>query len=200
MGRLFSFVFALSMLLGGSAMAQTARSVLDKTAAVLGNKGGVSARFTISGGQGGTTSGSIYVKGRKFHATVPVATVWFDGRTQWTYMKRNNEVNVNNPSESELQAINPYNFINIYKSGYTYSMTTSGGNYTVHLKASASRSIKEMYVVVDKKSYVPSQIRMLRSGKWTTINVTNFKKATLNDSMFRFNSSDYPSAEVIDLR
>ena len=200
MGRLFSFVFALSMLLGGSAMAQTARSVLDKTAAVLGNKGGVSARFTISGGQGGTTSGSIYVKGRKFHATVPVATVWFDGRTQWTYMKRNNEVNVNNPSESELQAINPYNFINIYKSGYTYSMATSGGNYTVHLKASASRSIKEMYVVVDKKSYVPSQIRMLRSGKWTTINVTNFKKATLNDSMFRFNSRDYPSAEVIDLR
>jgi len=60
-------------------------------------------------------------------------------------MKNNNEVNVNTPGENELQAINPYNFINIYKSGFTYSIKTTGSNYEVHLKATNSkRSIQEM--------------------------------------------------------
>ncbi len=200
MRRLLYLVLALSLTVCHTAAAQTARSVLDKTAATLGYKGGVSARFTVKSARYGNTSGTICMKGRKFHATTPTATVWFDGHTQWTYMKRNDEVNVNNPSEGELQAINPYNFIYMYKSGYSCSMTSSGGKYQIHLKATGNKQIKEMYVTVDKKSYVPSQIRMLQGKAWTTIDIAGFKKANLADGAFRFNSRDFPSAEVIDLR
>ncbi len=200
MRRLLYLVVALSLAVCHTATAQTARSVLDKTAATLGNKGGVSARFTVKSGQYGNTSGTICVKGRKFHATTPMATVWFDGHTQWTYMKRNNEVNVNNPSEGELQAINPYNFIYMYKSGYTNTMTSKGNDYQIRLKAKGNKQIKEMYITVNKKTYVPSQIRMLQGKVWTTITVTNFKKTNLGDNTFRFNSRDFPSAEIIDLR
>ena len=184
-----------------SANAQTAKQVLDKTASVLSNKGGVTANFSITGKNIGTTSGKISVKGRMFQATTPQAMVWFNGKTQWTYMKSQQEVNVSNPTEAELQAINPYNFINIYKKGYSYTMKTVSAGYEVHLKATdAKRQIQEMYITVNKSTYAPSQVKMRQGKKWTTINVSSLKKANLSSSVFTFPSKDYPNAEVIDLR
>ena len=95
-----------------TATAQTAKSVLDKAASTITVKDGVKANFKMTGSHG-NTSGTIFVKGKKFHATTPVATIWFDGKTQWTYMKNNDEVNISTPTEAQLQAINPYNFINL---------------------------------------------------------------------------------------
>lgn len=181
--------------------AQSAKTVLDKTAAVVSNKDGVSAGFKITDGQYGNLSGTIAVKGQKFQASTPQVNVWFDGKTLWTLMKSSNEVNVSNPTASELAAINPYNFINIYRSGYKYDMKTVGKEFQVHLTATdKSRKIQEMYINVNKSSYVPSQVKMLRGGKWSTITISNFKKASLSDSQFRFNPKSYPDAEIIDLR
>ena len=116
-------------------------------------------------------------------------------------MKQNEEVNVANPTEAQLQAINPYTFIYMYKNGYDYTMTKKGGSYEVHLTAKEkSRGIQEMYIVVNQKSYTPSQVRMKQSKGWTTIDISNFKKTDLSDGIFRFNSKDFPKAEVIDLR
>ncbi len=190
----------LLALLAQTSFALTARQVLEKTAAVVSAKSGVQALFTIQGQQM-NTSGTLAVKGRKLHATTPQATIWFDGKTQWTYVKKNDEVNVANPTEAELARINPYNFINLYKEGYAYTMTKKGANYEVHLTATdRKRGIQEMYVVVNQKTFVPSQIRMKRQNGWTSISITNFKQANLSDATFRFNPKDYPDAEVIDLR
>lgn len=181
--------------------AQSAKTVLDKTAAVVSNKDGVSAGFKITDGQYGNLSGTIAVKGQKFQASTPQVNVWFDGKTLWTLMKSSDEVNVSNPTANELAAINPYNFINIYRSGYKYDMKTVGKEFQVHLTATdKSRKIQEMYINVNKSSYVPSQVKMLRGGKWSTITISNFKKASLSDSQFRFNPKSYPDAEIIDLR
>lgn len=178
---------------------QTAKTVLDKTANVVAHKSGVQASFTISSKQYGSTSGTIDIKGRKFHTTTNEAVVWFDGKTQWTYVKQNDEVNVNTPSASDLQAINPYNFIYMYKQGYTATMTTSGNSYVVTLKGKG-KSISEMVITINRQTYVPSQIRMLQNKQWTTIKVLNFKTVSLSDGMFRFNPKSYPNAEIIDLR
>ena len=182
-------------------MGQTARSVLDKTAAVVSNKNGVTASFKMTDGQYGSMSGTISVKGRKFYATTPQATVWFDGKTQWTYMAKNEEVNVTNPTEAELQAINPYNFINIYKKGFSYTLKTVGKEYQVHLTATdKGRKLQEMYIYVNKGSYVPTQVKMRRGSKWSTIAISNFKAANFSDAIFRFNAKKFPEAEIIDLR
>ena len=179
--------------------AQTAKQVLDKTAAVVSAKGGAQASFTIKG-QNLNTTGTIAIKGQKFHATTPQASIWFDGKTQWTYMKKNDEVNVANPTEAQLQTINPYNFIYLYKNGYSYTMEKKGGNYIVHLTATGKKSIQEMYITVNQKTYIPSQIRYRQGNGWVTITLTDFKAKALSDGMFRFNSKDFPTAEIIDLR
>lgn len=179
--------------------AQTAKEVLDKTAATVSAKQGAQASFTISG-QSMNASGTIAIKGKKFHATTAQATIWFDGKTQWTYMKNNDEVNISNPTESQLAAINPYNFIYLYKKGYNYKMEKKGGNFVVHLTATDKKSIQKMSLTIGQKSYTPSQIHYKTAKGWTTIDIRNFKTANLADGMFRFNSKDFPHAEVIDLR
>ena len=194
-GVLLFHLFTLSPL-----QAQTAKSVLDKAAATVTMKEGVKADFKMTGSMG-TTSGTIVIKGSKFHATTPQASVWFDGKTQWTYMKDNDEVNITNPNESQLQAINPYNFITLYKKGYNATMNSSGSSYVVHLTAtSADKKIKELFITVDKKSYQPTQVKLLHGKKWTIFDITNLKKQATTDAEFRFNAKDFPHAEVIDLR
>ena len=180
---------------------QTATKVLDKTAAVVSAKSGVTASFTISSKQYGNSTGTISVKGKKFYANTSAGVVWFDGKTQWTYVKQHDEVNVCNPTPADLQASNPYHFIYMYKNGYTATMTTNAQSYVVTLKATNKNSgVQEMVVTINKQSYVPSQIKMLQNRQWTTVQVSNFKKANLADGIFRFNPKAYPDAEVIDLR
>ena len=192
---LFTFHFSLF-----TTSAQTAKSVLDKAAATITVKDGVKANFKMTASQGGT-SGTIWLKGKKFHATTPMAMIWFDGKTQWTYMKNNDEVNISTPTESQLQAINPYNFINLYKNGYDLTLNKSGNDFIVHLTASSdSKKIKELFISVDKKSYHPKQVKLLQGKKWTIFDITDLKKESVADSKFRFNAKDFPTAEVIDLR
>lgn len=198
-------VFALSMMFCLMAVnevqAQSAKEVLDKCAATVSSRDGVQADFTMSSAQYGDASGQIAVKGKMFHATTTLATMWFDGKTLWTYMSNNEEVNVTNPSEAQLQVLNPYNFINMYKNGFTYTMTKTDKAYNVHLTAKdQSKRVKEMFITVDKATYHPMEVKLLQKQKWTTFTISNLKTTKLLDSEFRFNSKDFPSAEVIDLR
>lgn len=200
MKKLF-VILSLVFLNVAFAQAQTAKQVLDKCAATLNTNEGLQADFTMSSAQYSPVSGTISIKGRMFHTTTPVAAMWFDGKTQWTYMKKNDEVNVTTPTEAQLQAINPYNFINMYKKGFKYTMSSDADSYKVHLTAeNASQRIPELFITVNKKSYQPSEVKLLQNKKWTTFTISNLKKVKMADGDFKFNSKDYPTAEVIDLR
>lgn len=178
-----------------------ARKILDKTAAVVGKKSGAQANFQIANSKIGNTSGTIAIKGNKFNARTPQATVWFNGKTQWTYMKNTDEVNVTTPTQAQQTQMNPLTFINLYKTGFKLSVKTVSGKYEVRLQAeNKSRSIQEMYIVIDPKTYVPTQVRMRQKDNWTTINISNFKAVSQSDNIFTFNKKDFPSAEIVDLR
>lgn len=193
------FILLLSVITLSAQNATKAKQILDKTAAVIGNKNGASANFSMKGNNL-NTSGNITIKGNKFCATTPQATVWNDGKTQWTYMKASGEVNISTPTEAQQQAMNPYKFINIYKNGFKLNMKNVAEGWQIHLYATnQKRSIKEMYITIGK-NYHPKTIKMKQSNGWVTINVTNFKTKKVSDSMFRFNAKNYPDAEIIDLR
>lgn len=193
-----AFLFLIISLFAIGASAQDAKKILDKTAAVVGSKSGAQANFSISGGKL-NASGTIAIKGNKFCARTAQATMWYDGKTQWTYMAKTNEVNVANPSAAQQQRMNPYSFISLYKKGYNLSAKKQGTGYEVHMKATGKASIPEMYVTVDA-SYRPTKVRMLQGGNWTTITISNFQAKKLSDATFTFNAKEFPTAEVIDLR
>lgn len=181
--------------------AATARKILGRTAAVISSKGGATANFTITGTKTGTVNGSLAIKGRMFHAVTPQSIIWYNGKTQWTYLKANEEVNVSTPNEAKQMSMNPYRFINMYQSGYNLSMTDKGKGYWVHLTAqNKQRSVQEIYILINKKNYHPSTIKMRHGNSWSTITVKNLKTGKLPNSLFTFNAKDYPHAEVVDLR
>lgn len=200
----FGVLFLFTCFFTTFSFAQTgnqAKQILDKTAAVLSRKGGASANFQLSNAKMGKVSGTIAIKGNKFHAATPQAIVWFNGKTQWTYLKKTEEVNVTTPTQAQQMMMNPYTFINIYKTGYVMTASTASNSYEVHLKAQNNkRTIQEMYITVDKKTYVPLTVKMRQQKAWTTISISNFKGVNQPASLFVFNSKEFPGAEVVDLR
>ena len=194
------YLIAVALMLTIAASAQTAKQVLDKTAAVVGRKGGAAATFNMTSATYGSTSGTIAIKGKKFYASTPDAKVWFDGKTQWAYMKSTDEVNISTPTQAEQMSMNPYTFITLYNTGYNTTLKTVNGQYQVHLVAqNQKRTVQEMYINISK-SYQPVQVKMRNGKSWTTISISNFKAQNQSDATFRFSEKACPGAEIIDLR
>ena len=196
----FAFILFITITAVGTLLAANqsdATRVLDKATQKVSIGRGVQMNFSISSTKI-KQSGTITIKGKKFRATTPIATIWYDGKTQWTYNKKSDEVNIASPSASTQQSMNPYYFLNLYKQGYTKSMTKTGKVYDIHL-VGKGRKISEMYVTIDK-NYNLKQIKIKQGNEWMTISVSGVRNVTPSDSFFRFNSKDYPKAEVIDLR
>ncbi|MBR6989243.1 MAG: hypothetical protein IKH95_05400 [Bacteroidaceae bacterium] len=209
------YLMLLLLCLGISAPAdaQSAKSVLDKTAATFTEKGAVKAVFVIKNfvGQtqnGQSMTGSILLDGKKFKLNAQGITTWFDGKTQWTYVPENEEVNVTEPTDEELQSINPYTFLNFYKKGYKYKFgstkTFQGKNIfeVVLLAKSQKQDIKQVVLFIEKNTYQLMQIKFRQgTNNWMSITVNSFDgRQKVMDSTFTFDKKDAPNAEIIDLR
>ena len=201
--RLFTLIVLMAVAVITSTAANNtssaAKKTLDKAAAKFNIKSGTTANFTITGDKI-KQSGTISIKGNMFHATTPNAIVWYNGKTQWTYLKKNEEVNVSNPNAAKQASMNPYTFLTLYKKGYDMELLQTASGNQVHLKAQNQKSsIKEAFILVDANSNI-KEVKMRQSSGWVTISVSNVKSSNLPDAIFTFNAKDYPKAEVIDLR
>lgn len=184
------------------AQAQDATRILDKSAAALKAAGSMKIDFVLDVG-GGENSGYIKLQGRKFVWNMGGSTVWFDGKTMWTYVKSNDEVNVTTPSANAVAKMNPYSFLSFYKDGYTTQMgKSSAKEHEVVLTGKKAGAYKRVVLRIDKHTDLPSSITMVTQKDETTrIRCKSIaKNQKYNESTFRFNSKYYPTAEVVDLR
>ena len=208
-------IFSFSHLLTLTALAGTkdagTRKVLDATAVHIQKAGGISLQFiatTLSGKTvQGSTSGRMDIMGNKLYMSTPDMLTWFDGKQQWSMQTGDNEVNLTEPTGTELQTLNPYAFLSVYKRGFNYKMkkgTLSNGKegYKVYLNAdNAKQDIREMFLEIDNQ-YNPVRVS-IRQGKkqWVRLVVNSFKTGQkFADSHFTFPKAKYPQAEIIDLR
>ena len=191
--------------------AQKAQDILDKTAGKLKNSGGIEAVFEATAFKGtketGSAGGTIKVKGNKFKIESNSLTTWFDGKTQWTLLAGSDEVNVSTPTAAELQAINPYSFINIYKKGYaaTLSKASYEGKsvHEVRLVATSKNSnMPKILLTIDPSTLLPLSVRFKNAkGDWTRIRVRSIKTGRqFANTAFTFDAKQHPGIEVIDLR
>ena len=190
-----------------------AKAVLEKTAEAFKKAGGVRADFTLKavndGRLEGRENGIIQLKGEKFMLKTSETTTWFDGKTQWSYMVRNDEVNVSNPTQEELQQINPYTFLYMYQKGFSYKL---GATKTYRGKAvwevvltarDKKQELERVTLLVTKDTYEPLYILLQQRGQQTRneITITSYQtKQNYADQVFTFDKKQYPNAEVIDLR
>lgn len=190
-----------------------AKAVLDKTAEAFRKSGGVKADFTVkavtNGLVEGVENGVIQLKGEKFVLKTSEMITWFDGKTQWSYVVRNDEVNVSTPTQEELQQINPYTFLYLYQKGFSYKLGTAKtfqgkAVWEVVLTANNKKQeLERLTLYVTKDTYEPLYILLQQRGQKTRseITITSYQaRQNYADSIFTFNKKQYPNAEVIDLR
>lgn len=190
--------------------AQSAKNILDATAAKIRQMGDVKATFTATSFNGTTeqasTKGTMLLKEKKMQLSTDDMKIWYNGKTQWSLISESGEVNVSTPTETEMANTNPYSFINLYKKGYKMKarQTKLRGKdvYEVHLVArNASNSTQEIYVDVTKKDYTPLCIRVRQNNDWNRISIHSLQgNQHFTDADFEFPKNEYPNVEIIDLR
>ncbi len=177
-----------------------AREVLDITSQTLLRAGGIRATF------GGSTEGTLLLKGDCFYLNAGGVQSWFDGKTQWSYVEANEEVNISSPTPEELQGIHPYAFLSLYKNGYNYqyvgAKTRQGkSGHEVRLTPERKQNISAITLFVSK-DYEPIYIKVEQANQPANeIIITSYRtKQPLDEATFRFDSNKFPDVEVIDLR
>ena len=131
---------------------------------------------------------------------------WFDGKTQWSYLKQNGEVNITEPTPEELNTINPYALLSSYKQGYDLSyngLVTRNGKqgYEINLTPQGEQEISYVSLVISK-AYEPVYMGIfLKNGQSQQFIVRSCQThQSLNENLFRFDRRKYPDAEIIDMR
>lgn len=177
-----------------------AAKVLDKVLANWAESSGIQVHFK------GTENGVLLLKGKKFHLNNGNIQSWYDGKTQWSYVADTEEVNISNPTPEELQAINPYLILMRYKTDYNYTyqgnQTRNGvkGHEIILIpKQSDNQEVIRVFISTTNQ---PLGMKIERNGETISeINVTAYQtNQNFAEETFRFNKSQYPHAEVIDLR
>lgn len=206
LNKILYLLVALCMGLTAAAQENNeARQLLDRVADAFRQAEGVEIAFEVRAPEG-TSEGRIRLKGEKFRLDTEGITTWFDGRTQWTYLENSDEVNVSEPTAEELQGINPYAWLSLYKNGYMLKMGEQGDPRLHKVMMTATRQGSELQCLilyVDKQTLRPAKLSLVRKGDREAVVVLVRSYQTgqkYDDALFTFDKRAYPTAEVIDLR
>jgi outer membrane lipoprotein-sorting protein len=178
-----------------------AREVLDNTAAALKKSGSVKAEFN------GSMKGTLKMRGKQFYLKTDGVECWYDGKTQWSYLERAEEVSVSSPTPEEAQSTNPYLLLTSYQSGYQYEYAgtliyRSRNVHKVVLTPDKVTTVRRITVYMATYDYQPVYIKVESTqGKAVEMYVTTYNKGqNYTDTTFRFDAKKYPGVEVVDMR
>lgn len=209
---LWTVALCLALIPAKAQQTPDARKILDETASLFTSKGGVKATFKADnfteGNVQGSATGTMCIQGNKFQMTTPDMITWYNGETQWVYLMRNEEVNVSIPSGDELQLTNPAVLLRQYKKGFavqykgTSTTRQAKSAYDITLTPKKKSDIQQVDLQIEKVSHIPAAITITdKNGATVSIHISKWETGKNQaDSFFSFNESDYPDAEVIDLR
>lgn len=194
---LFTCFFAL--LTSNAQDNRIAEKILDKVSVFLSNPEGVRIDFT------GSENGYLIMKGEKFYLNNQSIQSWYDGKTQWSYLTDNEEVNISSPTKEEIQAISPYHLLKRYKSDYTYiyiGQSKQKGKLVHEINLTSKSDIINDIKLIISDDNKPVAILFYRNNKlMSEVNITSLQTdSKIDDKLFRFDKTKYPQVEIIDLR
>jgi outer membrane lipoprotein-sorting protein len=176
--------------------------------------------FTVDNQQAGakqTQSGSIIAaaKTNKFkvtlfdagNKTVIEQEIINDGKTQWTYLKKDKEVQVNNAGKGD-EELNPAQLFTLYEHGYKYLYAGEqklNGKLCQVVDLSpedAGKAFFKIRLMVDKagKQLYSATLFDKNGSRYTYTLNTITPNVKVPDSTFGFDAKAHPGVEVVDLR
>jgi outer membrane lipoprotein-sorting protein len=130
-----------------------------------------------------------------------------DGKSQWTYIKKDNEVELSDIDHSS-ESLNPAQIFTIYEHGYKYIYT---GDEKVDGKLcqmidltpeDEKATFFKVRLSIDKaKKQIYSALIFDKNGSRYTYTIRAFTpNVKVPESLFGFDKKDYPGVELVDLR
>ena len=203
MKRIVIFIFGIVLALGAMAANSTASGILEAMRKTMLAKPALEAKFTINGGDG-AVQGSMTMSGACFYMSTPQLKVWYDGKTQWTYLASTGEVSITEPTADELAASNPFAILSSYERRYTARrLADTNGRHRVELVPKSKGSgIEKIVVIADSTGKSPQAISIYfddnRQISLVIDQLTGIAKPS--QRTFEYNQKLQPASEIIDLR
>jgi outer membrane lipoprotein-sorting protein len=130
-----------------------------------------------------------------------------DGKTQWTYIKKDKEVEISDVDNSN-ESLNPAQIFTIYEKGYKYVYNgdekVDGKTYQV-IDLTPEDEKKPFFKIrlsIDKaKKQIYSAMIFDKNGSRYTYIVRSFTpNVKVPETTFTFDKKDHPGVELVDLR
>ncbi len=190
-----------------------AKAILDGVSAKFKTYTTVQATFTYkvenaAGKALSTKSGTIKMKGTKYHILFNGQEIFCNGTTVWNYDKAANEVTISKLDASGGMITPQKLFTNFYDKDFLYLLNGEKkvGNKTMQeiemTPVDKSKPFHKVYVQVDKaaKTIYSTKVLENEGNKYTyTVNTMKTNQA-IADTQFSFDKTKYPGVEEVDLR
>jgi outer membrane lipoprotein carrier protein len=191
-----------------------ARDILDRVAAKTKEYQTIQADFTLIVTDHkeefkNTSNGSIIAKGDKYKVITAGTTVYFDGKTMWTYVQDDNEVTITEPDSQDDDFLsNPAKVFDWYNRDfkYQYRGETTVENVVMHEIDLFPKNLDQPYsrikVFIEKNTENLSIISSIgKDGIDYSIFLKNFVTGkSFADEVFTFDPSKNKKLTVVDMR
>ncbi|MBN2668239.1 MAG: outer membrane lipoprotein carrier protein LolA [Bacteroidales bacterium] len=156
-----------------------------------------------------TAKGKAWVSGKQYKIDLMGVETYFDGTTQWSYMKDAEEVNVTTPDPKDNNSFDPSKLFSTYTEGYKirYIQEVFENTRALHIIDLLPIDVKgsefnRIRIKVDKdKNIIYQMIRFGKDGNDYTITITKITEdSSLVPAMFKYDPKQHPGVEIIDLR
>lgn len=153
-------------------------------------------------------SGNITMKGDKYKLEINGQEVISDGKSIWTFLKEENEVQINDAKSKKDDAISPTTIFTIYEKGFysKYIGEKKEGKKVIQQIELIPEDVKKPYfkiqLSINKHSkFIESAKILNKSGTHIFYIVEKFNPDVLApDNLFSFETAKHPGVEVVDLR
>jgi outer membrane lipoprotein-sorting protein len=153
--------------------------------------------------------GTLFVNAaaNKYKVSMTDKDLISDGKTQWTYLKDDKEVQVNDAASND-DAMNPAQVFTMFEKGFKYLYTGERkvGTKVYQMIDLSPVDTKKPYfkirLSIDKAAKQIASVSIFdKNGSNYTYNITAFSGgAAVPESTFAFDTKKYPGVEVVDLR
>jgi outer membrane lipoprotein-sorting protein len=195
-----------------------AKTILDKVNAKNNGYKTIKAdyKFVTTSAQNETLtkeSGTLKFKGDKYHITMTNTDIVFDGKGIYTYLHKENEINITKPEapkaeKGEFFLSNPRDIFKVYNKDFKSRLIKEDvlnnvpvyeiDLYPIDLKTKYTR----IRLRINKNNLqIVTMNALLKDGSQYSLEFSNFTpNADIADSEFVFDAKKYPGAEVNDMR
>ena len=135
--------------------------------------------------------------------------VYSDGKTNWTYLKDADEINITNNSENEAFMTNPQAMLKDYKSKFKvnyisdkFEKNRSLMEFDFYPKQIENKKYSKITIRIDKTKKQIFSVRYVgKDGVNYLVEIDKMlENPTIADTEVKFNKASYPGAELIDMR